>query len=316
MKRKYNKCICFLLVAFLFGSYVNVYAQDSSKKELVLNIGYYMNNNKVVYLLVHTKAKINGRFQPIPNEVVSLYLDSVAATNFIGKVTTDDKGIAKLILSPALKSVWDASSVHTFLGITESSKDFEKATSEASITKSKVTIDTASDGKAKSIIVKVSAFKNNEWIPAKSVEMKVGINRLGGILSAGDEATYTTDSTGSVTVPLKKEGLTGDVKGNIVLVAKVEDNDQYGNLLVEKVVPWGAALQPEKNFFDQRTLWSTRFRTPIWLLVMAYFIVGIVWGTIIYLIVQIIKIKKLGAAPNIAMHEQHTHGVIADQKVI
>jgi hypothetical protein len=119
----------------------------------------------------------------------------------------------------------------------------------------------------------------------------------GSILSAGDEETYTTDSTGSVTVELKKDSLPGDEKGNIVLVAKVEDNDQYGNLFVEKTVPWGIVLKAEKNFFDQRTLWTTRFRTPLWLLLIAYSISAAVWGVLIYLIWQLIRIKRLSKYP-------------------
>ena len=164
------------------------------------------------------------------------------------------------------------------------------------ITKTKISIDTSSDGATRNIIVAISALINNEWVSAKDVEMKVGISRLGGILSAGDEETYTTDSTGTVTVELKKDSLPGDEKGNIVLAAKVEDNDQYGNLEIEKTVPWGIAVTPDKTFFDQRTLWSTRFRTPVWLLFMAYSIVIGVWGTLIYLVMQIIKVRKMGRA--------------------
>jgi hypothetical protein len=86
----------------------------------------------------------------------------------------------------------------------------------------------------------------------------------------------------------------GDEKGNIVLVARVEDNDNYGNLVVEKSVPWGKVVKTDISFFDQRTLWSTRFRTPVWLLVMAYGMVIGVWGTIIYIVLQIFRIKKMG----------------------
>lgn len=50
------------------------------------------------------------------------------------------------------------------------------------------------------------------------IELKVGIQRLGGLLSAGEEETYTTDTTGSVSVDLNKEHLPGDESGNIVLV--------------------------------------------------------------------------------------------------
>ncbi|HCN82214.1 MAG TPA: hypothetical protein DIT07_01150, partial [Sphingobacteriaceae bacterium] len=158
----------------------------------------------------------------------------------------------------------------------------------------KIKIDTTSEGGTRSITVQVMKYENRGWVPANEVEMKIGIKRLGGILSAGDEETYTTDSSGIVTAELTKDSLPGDEKGNIVLAARVEDNDLFGNLLVEKTVLWGVAVKPDNSFFDQRTLWTTRFRTPLWLLFIAYSIVIGVWGTIIYLIKQILKIKKMG----------------------
>ena len=84
----------------------------------------------------------------------------------------------------------------------------------------------------------------------------------GAILSAGDEATYTTDSTGEVTAEFKKDSLPGNEKGNIVLAAVVEDNDQYGNLQVKKTVSWGVPFNPDNSFFNRRALGSTRSRTP------------------------------------------------------
>ena len=114
------------------------------------------------------------------------------------------------------------------------------------------------------------------------------------ILSAGDEATYTTDSTGMANVEFKRDNLPGDLKGNIVLAASVEDNDELGNLLIEKPVNWGVAVKEDKSFFSQRALWTTRFKTPYWLLIMAYSIAIGVWSTILYLVFQLVKLKKLG----------------------
>ena len=295
MKWKNKNIIILLAIVIFLCNCSYCFAQDSTKPERVVNVGYYMTNNKIIYLMVHTKTKISTKFQPVKYSVVKLYLDSLGDNNFIAKVITDEKGEAKAIIPPGLKTMWNASSDHTFIGIAEADKEFEETKAETPITKTKINIDTSSDVGTRNIIVAVSALKNGEWTPAKDVEMKVGIGRLdGSILSAGDEATYTTDSTGSVTVELKKDSLPGDEKGNIVLAAKVEDNDQYGNLLVEKTTPWGVALKPEKNFFNQRTLWSTRFRTPIWLLLMAYSIMITVWGVLLYLIFQVVKIRKLG----------------------
>ena len=135
---------------------------------------------------------------------------------------------------------------------------------------------------------------NSDWVPANEVEMKVGIQRLGGVLPGGEEETYTTDSTGMVTVLLNKDSLPGDAKGNIQLVALVEDNDAIGNLSVVKTVPWGVIVTPNTDFFNKRSLWATRFKTPYWLLVLAYGIIISVWATIIYLVFQIVRIKRLG----------------------
>ena len=295
MRRKNKNKIIVVALALLMAGPFHVFAQDSTKNELVMTVSYFMNNNKLVYLTVNTKTKIEKKFQPVQGMVVDLYLDSDSAANLVGKVTTNEKGLAKAIIPPPLKNIWDSASSHTFIGVSEPTKQFDATRAEAAMTKTKITIDTATDAETRNITVTVSALQDGEWVPAKDVEMKVGIARSGGsILSAGDEETYTTDSTGTVTAEFKRDSLPGDEKGNIILAAKVEDNDQYGNLFVEKTVPWGAALKPETNFFDQRTLWTTRFRTPFWLLFMAYSIVIGVWGTMIYLVWQIVKIKRLG----------------------
>lgn len=296
MKRKNTNKMIVLALALMVATPLIVFAQDSTKNELVMNLGYFMNNNKTIYLMVNTKTKIDKKFQPVKGMVVNLYLDNDSAGNSIGKVITNEKGMAKAILPPALKNSWDGSANHTFIGISEATKQFEEIKAEASITKTKITIDTLADAETRTITVNVSALQQGEWIPAKDVEMKIGIKRQASILSAGDEETYTTDSTGTATAEFKKDSLPGDQQGNIVLAAKVEDNELYGNLLIEKTVAWGVTVTPEKNFFEQRTLWSTRFRTPLWLLFMAYAIVIGVWGTIIYLVIQIIKISKLGKA--------------------
>ena len=300
MKRKNKNKIVVAALALLVAGPFSAIAQDSTKKGLVVNIGYFVNDNKITWLMVNAKTKIDKKFQPVKDVTINLYLDKDSTANFVGKVTTDERGVAKAIIPSALKALWQESPAHTFIGISEANKEFSETKTEATITKTKITIDTLSDGETKTIAVKVSSFNGTEWLPARDVEMKVGVSRsASSILSAGDEATYTTDSVGRITAEFKKTNLPGDEKGNIILVAKVEDNDKYGNLLVEKSVPWGVAIKQDNNFFDQRTLWSTRFRTPFWLLFMAYSIVIGVWGTILYLIFQIVKIKKIGMSAKI-----------------
>lgn len=288
---KKNKFI-FLLFFFSFMLLNNrlVAQEDSIKPENVVSLHYFNSNGNVQYLILENLLK-NGRiFTPQKNKTYEIYLDSGAQKNLISKVQTNENGLAKAFIPPSLKTVWDASPRHTFIV----KAGDEEVISDYAINKAKITLDTATVDGVRNITATVMKLDNNEWAPVSEVEMNLGIKRLASILPAGDEATYTTDSTGTVTVELRKDSLPGDQKGNILLAAKVEDNDQLGSLLVEKTVPWGVAVKPDNRFFDQRTLWTTRFRTPFWLLLMAYSMVIGAWGTIIYLITRLVIIKKLG----------------------
>jgi len=280
-----------LFFAVLFAQGIEAQEDSVVSKELV-KLKYFNDNNNVQFLVLENSLKTGKKIEALKNKIFHLYLDSNKTENLVAEVITGNNGKAKAFLPPGLKSLWESNSLHRFIAFAADKK--EEAAVELEITKAKITIDTLSGEGARSIAVQVMKFENNEWMPASEVEMKIGIRRLGGILSAGDEEIYTTDSSGFATAELKKDSLPGDEKGNIVLVAKVEDNDLFGNLLVDKTVPWGVAIKPGSNFYDQRALWATAIRTPLWLLFMAYSIVIGVWGTIFYLIFQIVKLKRIG----------------------
>ena len=292
-KMKKNKFI-YLLIPCLCILLTNQVAaqEDSVVTEEVVKLKYYAENNSIQYLVMENLLKTGKKTQPLKNKIFQLYLDSISTENFIAKVTTDNSGKAKSFIPVSLKANWELVPVHKFIAVAAGKE--EETPAELIITKAKIKIDTASAEGIRSITVQVMKYENDEWMPAKDVEMKVGIQRHSSILTAGEEETYTTDSSGIVIVVLTKDSMPGDQKGNVLLIAQVEDNDQFGNLLIEKTVPWGISVTPDSNFFNQRTLWSSRFKTPIWLLLMAYSIVFGVWGTIIYLVTRIIKINKLG----------------------
>jgi len=264
-------------------------AQDSLKGLPAVLLSYNLEDNKVPYLFVRSVLKKGKKSEPLPKQVVKLFLDSTSPENLIAKIYTDEKGRGRSILSSSLKDKWSSSPKHSFTAVLEATSAEEEVSSTIEIKKAKIDIDTA-EGHA--VSVKVHYLKDGEWIPAPDVEVKVGIERLASFLTAGEEETYTTDSTGEVTVTFNKDSIPGDTKGNIVLAARITDNDDYGNLITRKTVSWGKPTIVNHNFFQQRTLWSTRFRTPVWLLFMATGIIVIVWGTILYLVWQLVKIKK------------------------
>ena len=290
MKQNHKMKNILLLLSFL-PLPASVMAQaDSTKPEVTVTIHHLIVNNSFQYLVVEAKAKVKNRWQMMKNLPVQLFLDSNSSDHLVAKLVTDEKGKAKAIIPASFKSSWDASATHKFIAVTA-----DGTTAESELTKAKILIDTANNDGARTVKVQVMKWEGNDWAPAKDVEMRIGVKRLGGELRIGDEETYTTDSTGSVSAEFKRDSLPADEKGNLILVAKVEDNDNYGSLSIEKTVPWGAYYKRESNF-GERALWAARGKAPIWLYGMAYSIIIAVWGTLLYLIFMIVKIKKIGVA--------------------
>lgn len=286
----------FIILSVLLGTFVGtIHAQDSAvTSPTLLSINYFLPANHVPHLEVTTKKKVGRKFEPVQNISLKIYFNEAEEKNLLGNVTTDAIGKARIGLPPSFKSAWDSLNEFKFLAQSDSSAGHEPLSADITIKKAILTVDTTSVDGARTVIGELKEKIGTAWVPVKDIDMNLSIKRMLGNLSVGDEATYTSDSTGVSSAEFKKDSIPGDEKGNITLVAKVDDNDTYGTLVTEKTVNWGTAIKPPKNFFAQRTLWSTRFRTPVWLLFVAYAIVIGVWGTIIYLVFQLIKIKKLG----------------------
>ena len=282
-----NKYIGVILLSFFS---IASFAQDA-KNDLMLSMGYYNNNNLTQYIVAHAKTKIDGKFQMVPDVTVKFYINNdSAATNLLGTAVTNDKGDAVLMMPPSAKAEWMKSAKHTFAIVSTASKLYDEAKATVDVSKAKLKIDTTDD---KKLIVTLLELKDTAWVPVKAVDLKVAIKRLDGDLNVNETATYTTDSTGTITAEFKRDSLPGDKEGNLTLIAKVEDNDIYGNLTAERVVKWGSKFQYVSQF-DKRTLFARRGHSPWWLELLAYAIVVSVWGVLIYLIGQIRKIKKLG----------------------
>jgi hypothetical protein len=286
MKNIYKKLI--IILGFLP---IVLMAQKPEKGILVVGVRYFNNNNTTHHLVFKTKSKVDGKFKIIPDIKLTVYITSDAdKANLLGTVTSNDVGDAVLLIPPSAKNEWIKSPNQTFVAVSTATQQFDEARGELAITKAKLQIDTA---EGKIVNAKLVALIDTVWTAIADVEMQIGVKRLDGNLSVNETPTFTTDSSGAATTEFKRDSLPGDTKGNLVLVASIIDNELYGNLTAEIVAPWGSKFTHISNF-DHRTLFARRGYSPIWLELLAYSIVVVVWGIIIFLAFQIRKIKKLG----------------------
>jgi len=291
-KMKPNNCSILFSFLFLFITISAVTAQkDEEKGREIVRLNYYNESNSIQFLVVESVLKKGKEITPLQDRVFEIFLNSAEEANLIGRIKTDEKGKAKVFIPPSLKEAWDTLERHTFIVV----HGEEEVIGDYMITKSKLTLDTVNDDGVRSIIATLMKMEAGEWVPVQDAELRIGIERLGGMLSVSDEESFVTDESGEVTAELTKLNLPGNNKGNYTLIARVDEHDEVGNIMIKKSVPWGVPVVADSEFFNKRELWSISSRAPFWLIFMAGFILLSVWGTLIYLMVQIFKIRKLGS---------------------
>jgi hypothetical protein len=72
-------------------------------------------------------------------------------------------------------------------------------------------------------------------------------------------------------------------------VAKLDENEVYGNLETTAVAPWGTAVSDKVSSLP-RALWSPH--PPIWMVVTFVILMSVVWGHYIVIVVQLFRLRK------------------------
>ena len=142
-------------------------------------------------------------------------------------------------------------------------------------------------------IKSVTAFvhsADSAKLPFREVDVHFYIKRDFGLMRIGEFSNYTgADGKVKVVFP---EKIIGDKDGNVTVLAKVEDNFLYNNSEMAVERKWGEQMVTEDEKFNQRALWGSRDKSPVWLLLLANGIIVGIWGVIFYVIYNLFQIKK------------------------
>jgi mono/diheme cytochrome c family protein len=134
----------------------------------------------------------------------------------------------------------------------------------------------------------VIAVVKKDTIPLKGSEGLLFVKRYFGNLQIGN-ATKTNDK-GIATFDFPKN-IPGDKDGNIVLVARIDD-DVYGEIITSKKIKIGIPTN-NPSLIEKRAMWNVESKAPLWILITYFSIVIGVWIIIAYIILNIFRIKKL-----------------------
>lgn len=124
---------------------------------------------------------------------------------------------------------------------------------------------------------------------ARNVEVLLFVKRLYSLLPIGE--AVATDENGMATFEFPND-IPTDPNGKLMVVAKIEDSEIYANVEAKKEINWGiprATIAPL-----ERSLSGSRENAPIYFIVVSILIIVAIWGTLIYVVLQVFKIRKLG----------------------
>ena len=237
------------------------------------------------------KAKVKGTFIKLPLLKITFISVTDSAENALGFVITDRSGVAVLNVKEK-QIVTDKEGKFHFKALFAGNKQMDPAEEEVIFKRAKLMITPVKADSSLSAMLKLVDLSTGTETPVPEATMGLYVSRLFNPLKIGEG---TTDENGEATVEVPAN-LPGDAKGNINLLAKIDENELYGNLETSIVQKWGIPVSDKLKTMP-RTLWSAH--PPIWMLVTFIVLMVAVWGHYIVIVFELFRLRKEEPHPEI-----------------
>jgi hypothetical protein len=240
--------------------------------------------NNTIDLKAAMQAKVKGTFYKLSLLKVSFVLVTETGDIPLGFVITDKYGKAVLnVKADSLKA--NAEGKLNFKAVFAGNKAMDPAEGEVSIKRARLEITPVKEDSLLTVQVKLIDLGTGAETPVPETALGIFVARLINPLKVG-EGTTDADGAASVEIP---NNLPGDAKGNITLIARLDENEVYGNLESSVVQPWGLKVSDKLKELP-RALWSPH--PPLWMVITFTILMVAVWGHYIVIIVQLFRLRK------------------------
>jgi len=274
------------IIFFTFSSQ-DVNAQDVKKNRVRLKADYVKIMDGDSYFDIKASAKIEKKNVPVSNIEVIIYHELDDDQIELGTVTTDNNGEHKFIIENFNTLKTDSTNIYNFLISFKGNDAFKKARKKIEFKDATITAEIITKDSINYISATLREASTDSVLVDQSLNVQV--QRLFKPLRIGEEFNNTNDN-GTIFVPIEK-GIPG-IDGNLIIEVVLYDSDEYGTVKSLVKAPIGVQIVDESTF-DQRTMWSPRNKTPIFILVFTNLLIVGIWGIIVYLISNLFKIVKL-----------------------
>ncbi len=258
--------------------------EESSLISPTLEFITVQKSNNTIDLKAAMRGKVKGNVYKLPLIKITFIQVNGAGEKELGFIITDKQG--KAILNVGADSlVLDPEGKLHFKAIYAGNKQMESAEEEITIKRARLELVPLKEDSLLTVTLKLTELGTGEEKPVPEAVVGVFAHRLFNPLKLVEG---TTDESGEVSVEIPSN-LPGDAKGNLTLIARLDENEIYGNMETAVVQQWGVPVSDQLQG-QPRALWSSN--PPIWMLVTFIVLMSIVWGHYIVIVYQLLRLRK------------------------
>jgi hypothetical protein len=259
-------------------------AKDESLLSPLIEFSSVQQTDGNIRLHASIKAKVKGTLSKLAGLPLVFFATSDSSSTELGKAESDGGGNAKLFISEKQIPTNKEGKMH-FKVVFEGNKWLEAGEEELEIKKANLTLTPLTEDSLHSVKLALYDMSTGDQVPLPQIGLNVYVKRMFGNLKIGEG---TTDASGEALIEIP-EKLPGDEKGNINVLARLDESEEYGALEAAVTQPWGTPVKDEIRKLP-RALWSSS--PPLWMLITFIVLMTTVWGHYIVIIYELFRLRK------------------------
>ncbi|HEX7494115.1 MAG TPA: hypothetical protein VF346_07840 [Bacteroidales bacterium] len=281
MKRKLS--LTLLVLSILSLNSIFSYSQEKLKINPYIQLQYFKDNNENSFLKTTLTYSRNRMELPLPGMKIIFYSGPEKKTR-LAEIITDDKGIAIFNLINKSDFFADKNGFWPFRSVFDGNDTIESGISELMIRDVKLNMTLTKIDSIKTIGLNAKKMDKGKEIPVSGEKVTLYVPRMFSLLPIG-EATLDESGSASIEFPAT---LPGDKEGNITIIARIEDNAEFGNVEKKSTLKWGLPSTYSVPA-GHRALWTKT--APKWMIYTLSVLLSGVWGHYLFALISLIRIR-------------------------
>lgn len=281
----------FIVCSLLTLNNLPAFAQTNSKARSRLSLEYHESPDKTKSIKASLKVKKDS-YEPLEGGVIYFYniLDTLQIT--LDTVKTNSKGEAKFLLEEEFSNYQDSTGILNFMVEFPGDSITKEDDADIQIKPMDLNISFLQEDSIKYIFASAKSLDpQNSTSPIQDLNISIFIKGTFSLLKIGEQ---TTDELGMIKHEFPVD-MPGDTAGVISIVAKVMENDDYGNVESMSEINWGRITPP--IVIKHRGLGDTD--APLWMVYTLIILLSAVWFHYLYVLIMLIKIRLAEKTENL-----------------